>query len=141
MAYHHYPTYKPSNQTHDDPHGISYQFFSLIIFFSGITAIFIYFKYWSQRRTDINEEAAIADYEEPGNIDDDDNQYPDIHDFFPNYLDRERQPVRRINAVVEAAPPMYERSILQNQEPPSYDSIVNPRAEAEDLVVTQHSSV
>lgn len=128
--HHHFQNYNPSNNTNDEEHGLSYPFFSLIIFFTGVTCIFLYSKYCGQ--DDINEPYNNNGYPEPVNEEEDD-EFPDINDYFPDFLyrNRERQGVLQDNNQnLAPAPPEYQQGCLQNLEPPSYDSIVNPIAEA-----------
>ena len=150
MAYHLYFT-TPSPANHSENHHntpeISYQFFSLIIFLGGISCICLYSKYTRQHRYERDGVPAIGqeyeDYEE-SNDDENEDVFPDIHDYFPNYLDRDRVPRgargrnRIPNPVLPPPPPAYDNSASQNLEPPSYDSIVNPRAEAECVSVNNN---
>ena len=142
MAYHHYPTLKPSNHTNHEPDGINFNFLYMIIFLGGISCICLYDKHYTQRRYDRREQNAIEDYEEPRNIDDeDDNEFPDIYNFYPNYLDRNNNNRIPNPVLAHPAPPAYENDNLNNPEPPSYDSIINTRAEAENNNSTTQSTV
>lgn len=153
MVYHrYYPTFKPSNHTDDNAHFISSNFFLIMILLGGISCICLYAKYYMYRKYERRQQNAINNYEEPRYIDNDnpdldqninvvrglieeennDIQPPNINNFNRN---------RRPNRILPPPPPAYETGNLNTPEPPSYDSIVNLRTEAENSNASNQTAV
>ena len=114
MGHHHhyFTTPHPSNST-DINNSFSYHYISLIFFLFGVCLVYSYIRYV---RTTENYRRNLENHQ------DDEDEFPDINNFFPDYLVRNH---RNVNRELPPPPPAYEeRRNLQEIEPPSYESII-----------------
>ena len=124
MGHHHhyFTTPFPSNFTNNNQKNNFYSIYLIIFFIIGLILVYNYIKYLQSKYNNRLPNQII--YQE----EDENEDFPDINDFLPNYLNR----VRNINpAPLVQPPPAYENTntnennrILEEPEPPSYDSIV-----------------
>ena len=118
MGHHHnyFTTIPPNNYTHNNSKKNTNSVYIIIFFIFGIIFIWNYIKYLQDKYRPRQNIIYQNDNEE-------EEDFPDINNFFPNFLDR-----RVPQAPPLPPPPAYETEEsrnLQEIEPPSYDSIVN----------------
>tara|TARA_Y100000590_G_C15471210_1_gene920237 strand:+ start:261 stop:704 length:444 start_codon:yes stop_codon:yes gene_type:complete len=125
MTHHHhyFTTPSPYNITNDDDNTSAMTIYGIIFIIFGFLIIYNYIKYVQSRNRPPNniiyQDVNVNENEEEG--------FPDINDFFPAYLEQDRNNPRRQEPVIAAPPPYIdeEQRSLQEIEPPSYDSILH----------------
>lgn len=128
MTHHHYyfTTSSPYNKTNNNNNTQSMTIYGIIFIIFGILIIYNYIKYAQSRNNQIPNNVI---YQEENEVD----GFPNINDFFPAYLEQNRNNHRRQSPVI-AVPPPYndeERRSLQEMEPPSYESILHSQDNSE----------
>ena len=131
MGHHHhyFSTPPPNNNTHNDTRNYPHTVYVIIFFVIGFLFIYNYLKY-KQAHYRPNQNVIYQD--------DEDNEFPDINNLFPEYLERERRIPQPIP--LPPPPPAYDSETSHNLatiEPPSYDSIVNRDEPNSNLVHTE----
>ena len=124
MGHHHYYFTTPHSNTTDDNQHFPYHYVSLIFFLIGVFLVYSYVRYL-QSKENYRRGLRNANQGE----DEEEDEFPDINNFFPDYLVRNPRNPRNMNRELPPPPPAYEeRRNLQELDPPSYESIVNSQS-------------